>query len=569
MQLKMVLFLCGCMTLLISGRPSQAQLSPEQIQPLKPLGMPMAIEPGPGTWLFGQAYGNTTGAFNFGDRWYRAGQGLHFGIDFGMPCGTPLVAVADGTVAYVDDMGFGSAPHNLVLRHDALELTTLYGHLLQTPTLEPGEFVQQGQVVGLSGDPDETCSGRPHLHLEVRSMDYSRAYNPIDLIEANWHSLALIGPYSLPLFQQNLQNPRQWITLEQQPNVQFWGQVLNRYTNTYPVASGGQSAPSVSLERRISTMPSETDYTLRQVTTDRCCANAMWNPADANTLYVVDGGVGTGSSAFELNLLTEARRPVRPAPLPVFSPDGAYEIEPFVNGFSKVRRRADGLEYSVDTSGSLPTLNPSNTSLLWTVSADEIIPGQARPQVDVYLSDIDGENVRAIFQQAGTGAMWLSDERVLLSTRNEQRETTLYVYMLDADRAVEIGTWRELRGLSVAPGGERLSFYLTWQDDPTANGVYVVDIAQPMNTTVQQMSWFGAWRWRDADSLYYVPYRPDEAHHTVRVAHLLTGADVPLAADAPPFTIADGHWRVSADGRRILFQNADDNGNLYVLEPSR
>src|SRR3954466_15990817 len=58
----------------------------------KPFSLPFGTPPGPGTWMLGQQYGNTIGAFNFGRYWYTAGQGLHFGIDFSASCGTPVVA---------------------------------------------------------------------------------------------------------------------------------------------------------------------------------------------------------------------------------------------------------------------------------------------------------------------------------------------------------------------------------------------------------------------------------------------------------------------------------------------
>ena len=550
---------------MLGVRPAGAQLSPEQLQPVKPMQLPMNTAPGPGTWLFGQPYGNTTGAYRFGDQWYRAGQGLHFGLDFSMPCGTPLVALADGTVQFVDDKSFGSDPHNLIIRHDALGLTSLYGHLLQRPPLTEGQFIQKGQQIALSGDPDGTCTGRPHLHLEIRSLDYSQAYNPVDYIDANWHSLALIGSYGLPLFQQNLQNPRQWVSITDQPNVRFWGQILNQYTNTYP--EPGRPTETLQLDRQ--TPGLGTPYTIRAATTDGCCANAIWHPTDPRMLYLMDGAPGSIASLFTLNLLTGERNATLPAPVPHLSPNGAYEIESFINGFSKVRRLSDGTEYTVDTGGTLPRLNPSNTRLLWTVSANVIVPGQQRPDAAVYMSDIDGSNPREIFSQSGASARWLTDDRVLISVRGNERQTTLYVYMVEAERAISLGTWQEMRDLRVAPGGQRISFYLSWQDNPANNGVYVMNIAQPINAQAQRMPWFGSWRWRDATSLYYVPYDPDTSQHTLRVYDLTTGDDTPLLSDnTPPFTIADGHWDVSADGARIAFQNAADNRNLYVLEPA-
>ncbi|MBK9125354.1 MAG: M23 family metallopeptidase [Chloroflexi bacterium] len=214
--------------------------------------MPVASPPGPSTWLFGQAYGNTPGAYNFGDAWYRAGQGLHFGIDVSMPCGTPLVAVADGVIAFVDDLGFG-AGHNLIVRHDQLGVTTLYGHLQGRAPVSPGQQVVQGEQIGVSGDPDSTCFSRPHLHFEVRSLDYQTTFNPIDWIDVDWHTLALVGAYSGNLFQGDMENPGRWMSLDDQPDVRFYGPRLNAYRSVFP-RTGADNAPNSAgpLERSAS-----------------------------------------------------------------------------------------------------------------------------------------------------------------------------------------------------------------------------------------------------------------------------------------------------------------------------
>ncbi|MEZ4770090.1 MAG: M23 family metallopeptidase [Caldilineales bacterium] len=99
--------------------------------------------------------------------------GIHFGIDLSAPCGTEIVAIADGVVAGGRHGLRLALPHNLIIDHPQLGYATLCGHLLERPNLTPGQEVKQGQVVALSGDPEETCFGRPHLHLEIR--DYPGA----------------------------------------------------------------------------------------------------------------------------------------------------------------------------------------------------------------------------------------------------------------------------------------------------------------------------------------------------------------------------------------------------------
>lgn len=202
-----------------------------------PFGLPFATPPGPDTWLLGQSYGNTVGAFVLRNIFYQAGQGLHFGLDFSAACGTEVVAIGDGVVSEVDGP-HGSPPHNLVIDHPN-GYSSLYGHLLETPNLEPGQPVKKGDVIALSGDSFETCRSAPHLHLEIRSNQHYRTYNPVMLINADWDSLALVGSFG-DGYQRDLNNPRRWQTLQDQPIVQLGGRMLNNYNNPWPPEVGNR-----------------------------------------------------------------------------------------------------------------------------------------------------------------------------------------------------------------------------------------------------------------------------------------------------------------------------------------
>ena len=197
----------------------------------KPFGLPFAEPPGPSTWLIAQAYGNTTGAYATRATQYAAGQGIHFGVDFSAPCGTTIVAIGDGVVNSADGP-WGALPHNLMIDHPN-GYASLYGHLLQRAQLRPGQMVKKGQPIALSGDPDGTCYSRPHLHLEIRSRSYVHWYNPILFIEADWDALALTGSFSRG-FEKDLDNPRRWQTLYDQPDADAGGRFLNEYQRPWP-----------------------------------------------------------------------------------------------------------------------------------------------------------------------------------------------------------------------------------------------------------------------------------------------------------------------------------------------
>jgi murein DD-endopeptidase MepM/ murein hydrolase activator NlpD len=210
--------------------PSQAEAQSESE---KPFILPFKERPGPDTWLMAQPYGNTIGAYFQRDTIYRAGQGIHFGVDFSAPCSTEIVAIADGVVFDVDNLNFGSLPHNLMIDHPELGYASFYGHLLERPALTIGQRVKAGEVVALSGDPAETCYGRPHLHLEIRDLRHWRKFNPVILIEADWDTLALVGPFS-PGFERDLDEPRKWQQLDDQPETVVGGELLNDFTHPWP-----------------------------------------------------------------------------------------------------------------------------------------------------------------------------------------------------------------------------------------------------------------------------------------------------------------------------------------------
>ena len=208
--------------------PSTLHVSPST----KPFRLPFLTSPGPSTWYMVQAYGNTAGAYFQRRDTYRFGQGMHFGIDFAAPCGTEIVAIGSGVVSEVDQLSHGALPHNLLIDHPN-GYTSFYGHLLRRAELYPGQRVEAGQVIALTGDPDETCHSRPHLHLEIRNHSHTEAYNPVNFIDADWDALALAGPLGRG-FERDLDNPRQWQFLDDQPDVIFSGPRLNDYANSWP-----------------------------------------------------------------------------------------------------------------------------------------------------------------------------------------------------------------------------------------------------------------------------------------------------------------------------------------------
>jgi murein DD-endopeptidase MepM/ murein hydrolase activator NlpD len=130
--------------------------------------------PPAGGWVLplgGAAFTLTAGFGDCGAHWVHC----HTGQDFAVPAGTPVVAVGAGVVTFAGTDGpYGNAIHLL----HAGQVATWYAHLSRID-VTPGQRVQAGQVVGLSGATGNVTG--PHLHLEVREhATPTAAGTPVD-----------------------------------------------------------------------------------------------------------------------------------------------------------------------------------------------------------------------------------------------------------------------------------------------------------------------------------------------------------------------------------------------------
>jgi murein DD-endopeptidase MepM/ murein hydrolase activator NlpD len=98
---------------------------------------------------------------------------MHQGVDFGAPMGAPILAAANGTVAFA--ARHGGHGNYIKLNHNK-DLSTAYAHLSRF-AVRPGQKVAQGQVIGYVGSTG--ISTGPHLHYEVWLR--GRPTNPMTL----------------------------------------------------------------------------------------------------------------------------------------------------------------------------------------------------------------------------------------------------------------------------------------------------------------------------------------------------------------------------------------------------
>jgi len=100
----------------------------------------------------------TTAYGKKGKMWSK---GYHTGVDFAVPQGTDIVAVADGKI---ENASWGKA-YGTALVQKVEGGWVIYAHLSKA-LAKPGDKVVAGQNIGKSGNTGN--SSGPHLHFEMR-----------------------------------------------------------------------------------------------------------------------------------------------------------------------------------------------------------------------------------------------------------------------------------------------------------------------------------------------------------------------------------------------------------------
>ncbi len=92
---------------------------------------------------------------------WTGGLEFHRGVDLAADVGTPVRATAPGVVAFA-----GRAPDygNFVVLDHGEDVKTRFGHL-QKIQITPGQRVERGQQIAVSGNTGQTTG--PHLHYEI------------------------------------------------------------------------------------------------------------------------------------------------------------------------------------------------------------------------------------------------------------------------------------------------------------------------------------------------------------------------------------------------------------------
>ena len=130
-----------------------ATVTPQAVYTLKPFTIPVDSK------RITSGFGDRR-VFEYTDK--KTSTSLHYGIDYGVPTGTPVHSCAEGKVVLAENRI--STGWSVVIEH-LPGLYSLYYHL-DSLGVHEGQYVKQGERLGLSGATGLATG--PHLHWEIR-----------------------------------------------------------------------------------------------------------------------------------------------------------------------------------------------------------------------------------------------------------------------------------------------------------------------------------------------------------------------------------------------------------------
>jgi Tol biopolymer transport system component len=302
---------------------------------------------------------------------------------------------------------------------------------------------------------------------------------------------------------------------------------------------------------------------LRQLTNGGCCAMPSWSP-DSEQVLFIDRPSHAEAAVYAV-AIDQPQEPRSTGPVGLYSPDRSLIAYP-IDVRTIVEKISTGDRWVIPNNGQALEFSPDSRRVAWEIEA--ISGPYDERQTDIFMANYDGTDAVKVARVYGGGLVgWLPRGLSMLFMGRPSlstRERTLTGLDLRTNEAIDLVTAERIAGVGISPGGSWVSYFISFNEDDERNGIWV---QRTDGSDARKLDMWGAYQWRDDSHLLMIPARPspDQAFEIWDV-DAATGEKQKLTAAAvTPLNILNGDWRVSPDGKYIVFVNSADR-NLWLLE---
>ena len=304
---------------------------------------------------------------------------------------------------------------------------------------------------------------------------------------------------------------------------------------------------------------------LRQLTAGGCCVMPAWSPDSKQVLFIDKPAPEAEAGVYAVDLNAPEAAPQLVGPVGIYSPNRSLVAYPD-GARTIVEKLSTGERWIMPNNGQSVEFAPDSRRVAWETEA--ISGPYDERQTDIYIANYDGVDSGKIARVYGGGLVgWLPKglNLVFLGRSSlDTRERTLTVLDLQANVAIDLVSAERISGVSISNGGAWLAYFISFNADAERNGIWV---QRADGNAARRLDLWGAYQWRDDEHLLVIPMRPssDQGFEIWEIT-AATGEQRKLTdAAVTPLDILNGDWRVSPDGKSIVYVNSADR-NLWLLE---
>ncbi|MDH3674548.1 MAG: hypothetical protein OES12_03555 [Anaerolineae bacterium] len=346
-----------------------------------------------------------------------------------------------------------------------------------------------------------------------------------------------------------------------------------------PLTVGAALTPTITRPR--ATLPSTPEATrtsapsptptprpaLRQLLQGGCCVQPFFSPDSRQVLYLDKPSSEAPTGIYGLDVTDPAATPeLMTETIGYRSPDRTV-VATIEGNLTRFLEEGTGQSWTADTGGNRPHYAPDGSRIIW--SATDLEGPYDRRRSDIWLAELDGNNPQLILSVVGGGFVdWMPDgQHILVLNRADlnAEERTLVLVDLANDQRTDLATEKRLRGVEISPDGSWIAYFLTFADEPEKDGIWVVS-ADGSERFKLDVPGFGGYRWRDNKTLLLIPMR-SSAEESMQLWEVEVEANISRPLSDPTglsFSISNGDWEVSPDGRHVIFVNSLDQ-NIWLI----